>query len=178
LVPLLESVYRGPPPASQVDALMAEFDSNKDGRISWEEFKAGVKRIKGACARVGLRGVVGNVGGPCVHDVGAIAAWGIPSHCPPHPWPCVCLYALFGPPERLESSEPPRAVTHVSGEQLREARHRHVRDERGPVDRFAVPLSTSHEVGWAAKTAVPLATTGKTFPRVACEVGWVGMLSP
>ncbi len=47
LVPLLESVYRGPAPPSQVDALMAEFDSNKDGRISWEEFKSGLRRIKG-----------------------------------------------------------------------------------------------------------------------------------
>jgi hypothetical protein len=44
---LLEVVYHGPAPASQVSALMAEFDSNKDGRVSWEEFREGLKALKG-----------------------------------------------------------------------------------------------------------------------------------
>ena len=55
----------------------------------------------------------------------------------------------------------------MSGSDLREKRHRHVRDAEGPADKFAVPLSTSHEVGWGAKTAAPFTT--KSFPRVACE---------
>ena len=43
---LLEVVYRGPAPPSQVAALMEEFDSNRDGRVSLDEFVAGVATIK------------------------------------------------------------------------------------------------------------------------------------
>jgi hypothetical protein len=43
------------------------------------------------------------------------------------------------------------------------------RTVQGPLDTLAVPMSTSQEVGWGAKTAVPMPTTGKAFPRVACE---------
>lgn len=44
---LLDHVYRGPAPASQVELLLQEFDSNRDGRVSWSEFHDGVKALQG-----------------------------------------------------------------------------------------------------------------------------------
>lgn len=43
---LLEDVFHGPAPESQVRALLARFDSNSDGRVSWEEFRTGVKALQ------------------------------------------------------------------------------------------------------------------------------------
>jgi hypothetical protein len=87
-------------------------------------------------------------------------------------WVCPALAVMrwfggHGCTARLEASEAPRAAAFSSGEQLREKKQRHTRDKDGPVDKFAVPLATSHEVGWGAKTAAPFTT--KAFPRVAYE---------
>jgi hypothetical protein len=49
---------------------------------------------------------------------------------------------------------------------IRRPRRRHTRDKVGPKDLFAVPLSTSHEVGWAAADT-PAPTT--RFSRKACD---------
>lgn len=41
---MLDRVYKGKVPKFEVDAFLKFFDSNKDGRISWEEFERGLGR--------------------------------------------------------------------------------------------------------------------------------------
>lgn len=45
----LTDVYHGPPPAAEVKRVMGIFDSNKDGKVSWDEFRITVKRMKSEC---------------------------------------------------------------------------------------------------------------------------------
>ena len=42
---LLSDVYDGDVPSYEVDSFMRFFDSNKDGRISWQEFEQGLGAI-------------------------------------------------------------------------------------------------------------------------------------
>lgn len=138
---LLEVVYHGPAPPSQVEALLAQFDTNHDGRVSLDEFVAGVREIKRAC------------GGWC-----AVSA---PRYVHCCPWPC-------SPAGRIEAGEKPTvsAASRVSGQELRESRRRHVRDAAGPADVLAVPLTTSQEAGWHKEAALP---PQKGFSRVKCD---------
>mmetsp|Transcript_31247 Transcript_31247/g.87233 ORF Transcript_31247/g.87233 Transcript_31247/m.87233 type:complete len:185 (+) Transcript_31247:93-647(+) len=46
LGPLLEDVYHGPAPKGEVERLMAIFDTNADGKISWDEFRITVKKMR------------------------------------------------------------------------------------------------------------------------------------
>jgi len=52
LKPLLDAVYHGPAPESEVKRLFARFDTNEDGRISWQEFVAALKEAKAASKEV------------------------------------------------------------------------------------------------------------------------------
>ncbi len=68
--------------------------------------------------------------------------------------------------ERLEAGGKPRAAHYESSSALKETRRRHTRDKEGPKDLFAVPLATSHEVGWAAADTPAPSTR---FSRKACD---------
>lgn len=46
LAPLLETVYHGPAPEAELKRLMARFDTNADGRITWKEFCAALADAK------------------------------------------------------------------------------------------------------------------------------------
>ena len=43
---MLFDVYGFPPLEDEVAMFMEEFDTNKDGRISWEEFQAALNRLR------------------------------------------------------------------------------------------------------------------------------------
>ena len=43
---MLKKTYGFEPPKDEIQLFMDEFDSNKDGKISWDEFKEGLKTIK------------------------------------------------------------------------------------------------------------------------------------
>ena len=43
---LLFETYGFPPLEDEVNSLTEEFDANKDGKISWEEFQAALKRLR------------------------------------------------------------------------------------------------------------------------------------
>lgn len=54
---LLSDVYDGEIPKYEVEAFLRFFDSNKDGRISWDEFEKGLGAVSSATAGVsGRRG--------------------------------------------------------------------------------------------------------------------------
>jgi len=50
LAPLLEIVYHGPAPEAELKKLMARFDTNADGRITWAEFRRTLADAKAAAA--------------------------------------------------------------------------------------------------------------------------------
>jgi Ca2+-binding EF-hand superfamily protein len=43
---LLYETYGFPPLEEEVELFMEEFDLNDDGKVSWEEFKVSMERIK------------------------------------------------------------------------------------------------------------------------------------
>mmetsp|Transcript_20461 Transcript_20461/g.72356 ORF Transcript_20461/g.72356 Transcript_20461/m.72356 type:complete len:186 (-) Transcript_20461:195-752(-) len=42
----LREVYRGPPPEGARAKLMAEFDVDRDGKVTWDEFRITVQRLR------------------------------------------------------------------------------------------------------------------------------------
>ena len=56
---LLRIAYRGPPPQSEVDRMMSHFDTNDDGKVTFEEFKVGVIDIKASLEARAKRRAVG-----------------------------------------------------------------------------------------------------------------------
>lgn len=45
----LREVYRGPPPPGAKEKLMAEFDVDSDGKVTWDEFRITVARLRSEC---------------------------------------------------------------------------------------------------------------------------------
>lgn len=56
---LLTITYHGPPPESEVDRLMEAFDTNRDGKVSMEEFVTTIKRLKAELEEKARRRAVG-----------------------------------------------------------------------------------------------------------------------
>jgi len=66
---LLSDVYDGEIPQYEVKAFLEFFDSNKDGRISWDEFEKGLGSVSSASAGKAKRGATAALPGSTSDDI-------------------------------------------------------------------------------------------------------------
>ena len=120
---MLEIVYHGPAPPSEVRRVMTYFDSNSDGKVTWKEFKDNLKRLQGKCLPP--------------HQLAGRTS-------PPSSWPLLLVFIVLteeGKPSFKESKE------HERASDLHETIRKH--ESKDPSEKLAIPLTTQQDIGMA-----------------------------